>query len=150
MHAITVPHNDCVAQSMQDCWNSFTYFTVIKQLNLASQTVPPRLHWEAMLAGDRAYKGLSAFVRVQWCRWGEYREVKFVHSVQADMCVACLTPLRILPAFSPQDTQNTVYRQLACHFWQFTYLHACAWVTIAAFVLRVFAITFRIHTYRCK
>ena len=77
-------------------------------------------HYLGMKAQLR-YGSTASQVVLRVEEMGEYGEVKFihlVHQVQADTCVARLTPItcssRILPAF--EDAQNTVRWPLACHF----------------------------------
>ena len=50
-------------------------------------------------------------------------------------------------SFSLQDAQYAV--RVPRHFWQVNYL-ACAWATVVAFALHVFAITFKINKDETK
>ena len=63
---------------------------LISFLNSPFQSPPPV---GSRVSGDKAYKGFSAFIRVQCRAWGKYGEVKFVW-VQADTCVVRFTPLK--------------------------------------------------------
>ena len=92
---------------------------------------------------DKAYKGLSASVRIQWHGWGEHEEVKFIW-VQADVCRPphIITHLPNSTGFSPQDAQYT--ECFTVHCTQVNHL-PCVWVTTVAFVLHILAITFRSH-----
>ena len=87
------------------------------------------------VSGDKAYKGLPPFVRDQWHKQGEYREGKFVW-VQADTC----RPPHACTVLCAPATPHVTFDRLI--IW--------ATVTTAAFALRVFANTFRIHKQENK
>ena len=77
--------------------------------------------------GNRAYKGLSAFVKslvARTRRCGEYRQVKFIWFRWTR--VARFIPSRISPtalaSLVRPTVQYTVQRHSACHFWQGNYL----------------------------
>jgi len=76
------------------------------------------------VGSDKAYKGLSALVRVQ--RWGRenVERVKFTW-VETDTHVACVTPLTI-HRFLPQDVvRYTVHQPLRMSL--LMSVIACAW-----------------------
>ena len=101
---------------------------------------PPAM--KSCVSGDKAYKWLSAFVRDQSHGWKEHGEVKFLW-VQADTCVARLTPLHSLCPAALASPHKTKYS--LCQPLHVTFDRSIICVTTVAFVLHVFGITFRIH-----
>jgi len=77
---------------MRDCLNRFRTSQVS---GLISSPNSPFMHpLESCVRGDKAYKGLSAFIRVQWQKWGEHGKVTFVRFrrtrvATSQRCVRC-------------------------------------------------------------
>jgi len=80
---ITLPCSDCVTGHISTSGQcrivetaSKKQFTGSGLIGFLNSFAPPPVRNH--ISGDKAYKGLSAFVKVQWHRREEYGEIKFV------------------------------------------------------------------------
>ena len=100
---ITLPYSDRVTGHSTfnvGLLKPFRTSQVSGLISFLNSPCPPPLG--SCVSIDKTYKGLSAFIRVQWPRWGEYGEVKFVW-VQADTCHPPHTINAFAGLFFPQD-----------------------------------------------
>jgi len=129
---------------MRDCLNRFRTSQVS---GLISSPNSPFMHpLESCVRGDNAYKGLSAFIRVQWQKWGEHGKVTFVRFRQTRVTasqryVFAAQQHWLLPAWSTVHCGRPIHVSLlTC---QLSGLYA-------VFAQHVFTITFRVHKEESK
>ena len=80
-------------------------------INFLNSPSPPPV--ESRVSAEKAFTGLSVFIRVQWQRWGEYGEVKCLW-VQLDTCVTA-SRCYVFACFSCETVHQPLCISLLTH-----------------------------------